>query len=87
MIRTRDRTKDRVTLVLEGEVLGPWVDELRRACDRALASHSAVTLDLGAVGFIDRAGLGLVRELERRQVRVTNCSPFVVEQLRGVAAR
>jgi len=86
MIVTRDVTTDRATLVLEGGVLGPWVDELRRACDGALASHRVVTLDLGAVGFIDRAGLALFRELEGRQVRVTNCSPFVAEQLRGIVA-
>ena len=86
MIATRDVTKAQATLVLEGEVLGPWVDELRRTCDRALASHGVVTLDLGAVGFIDRAGLALFRELEGRTVRVTNCSPFVAEQLRGIVA-
>jgi ABC-type transporter Mla MlaB component len=86
MIATRDETPDRMTLVLEGGVLGPWVDELRRACDRALAGHRALTLDLGAVGFIDHAGLAFFRELDRRHVRLTNCSPFVAEQLRGVLA-
>jgi len=86
MIATRDVTEDRMTLVLEGGVLGPWVDELRHACDRAFGTHGALTLDLGAVGFIDRAGLALFRELEGRRVRVTNCSPFVAEQLRGIVA-
>jgi ABC-type transporter Mla MlaB component len=86
MIATRDVTNDRTTLVLEGGVLGPWVDELRQACDRALGTHGALTLDVGAVGFIDHAGLALFRELEGRHVRVTNCSPFVAEQLRGIVA-
>jgi hypothetical protein len=85
MIR-RDVAADRTTLVLEGGVLGPWVDELRRVCDQALQRCGTVTLDLGAVGFIDRAGLALFRELESRQVRLTNCSPFVAEQLRGIVA-
>ncbi len=84
MIGTRAAASDRTTLVLEGGVLGPWVDELRQACARALAAHDAVTLDLGAVGFIDHAGLALFRELDSRRVRVTNCSPFVAEQLRGI---
>ena len=86
MIATRNVTTDRVTLVLEGGVIGPWVDELRLACNRALGTHGALTLDLGGVGFIDRAGLALFRELGDRSVRVTNCSPFVAEQLREIAA-
>jgi hypothetical protein len=86
MIATRDVTTERVTLVLEGGVIGPWVDELRVACDRALGTHGALTLDLRGVGFIDRAGLALFRELEGRPVRVTNCTPFVAEQLREIVA-
>jgi len=86
MIATRDVTTDGVTLVLEGGVIGPWVDELRLACDQALRTHGALTLHLGGVGFIDRAGLALFRELEGRPVRVTNCSPFVAEQLREIVA-
>jgi ABC-type transporter Mla MlaB component len=86
MIATREITVDRVTLALEGGVIGPWVDELRRACDRALGTHGALTLDLGGVGFIDRAGLSLFRALQDRPVRVTNCSPFVAEQLREIVA-
>lgn len=86
MIAKQELTKDRVTLVLEGGVLGPWVDELRCACNQALEQCATLTLDLGAVGFIDRAGLALFRELEGRRVRVTNCSPFVAEQLKGIVA-
>jgi hypothetical protein len=69
------------TLVLEGRLIGPWVDELRGACEKALRAPARLTLDLGAVTFIDRDGVALLRRLVRRDADVTNCSPFVAEQL------
>ena len=35
--------------------------------------------------FIDSSGVALFHELAMRQVRFTNCSPFVAEQLRQAA--
>lgn len=71
-----------LTLYLEGRVMGPWVAELRRACERALAQGRGLTLDVAGVSFLDRDGVGLLRGLMHRQVAVTRCSPFVAEQLR-----
>lgn len=75
-------------LRLEGQVRGPWVEELRRACDRFLAENghngTPLVLDLAGVSFIDADGRALVRELTSRRVLVTNCSPFVAEQLKEV---
>lgn len=70
------------TLVLEGRLVGPWVEELRRSCDKALAATDRLTLDLGTVTFVDREGIELLRSLADRQAQLTNCSPFVAEQLR-----
>ena len=36
----------RPKLRIEGRVIGPWVVELRRACERALAGAAELTLDL-----------------------------------------
>jgi anti-anti-sigma regulatory factor len=71
-----------VTLKLEGRVIGPWVEELRRSCERALATGAAPTLDLSDVSFIDRSGVELFRNLRNRQVLLLNCSRFVAEQLK-----
>jgi len=74
-----DRT---TTLFLEGKLVGPWVEELRRSCEQALGTTVELTLDLGTVSFIDRAGIELLRSLADRHARLNNCSPFVAEQLR-----
>jgi anti-anti-sigma regulatory factor len=70
------------TLVLEGRLIGPWVEELRHSCEKALDSTTGLILDLGRVTFIDREGIGLLRKLADRHAQVTNCSAFVAEQLR-----
>jgi anti-anti-sigma factor len=73
-----------VLLRLEGQVSGPWVDALRRACEEWNTSAGELVLDLGGVSFIDHTGLALFRELARQRVRFTNGSVFVTEQLREV---
>jgi anti-anti-sigma regulatory factor len=77
------------SLRLEGQVTGPWVEELRRACDQMLGKNghrgSRLVLDLAEVSFIDADGVTLFRELTARRVVVTHCSPFVAEQLKEVA--
>lgn len=70
------------TLILEGRLVGPWVEELRRSCEESLRAHDGLTLDLGAVTFVDRGGLALLRSLADRDVHLERCSPFVAEQIR-----
>jgi anti-anti-sigma regulatory factor len=78
-----------VFLRLEGQVRGLWIEELRRACDHILGKNghhrNRLVLDLAEVSFIDADGVTLFRELSARRVLVTNCSPFVAEQLKEVA--
>jgi anti-anti-sigma regulatory factor len=72
-----------VTLRLEGRVIGPWVWELRKACERLLASGQALALDLGEVDFVDRNGVGLFLSLKSRGVSLVECSPFLAEELKA----
>lgn len=87
--RTEYRERDGVLLRLEGDVRGEWVDELRRACDEAAGTSDRpsrqLVLDLRDVLFIDARGVVLFHELSARSAELTNCSPFVAEQLREVA--
>ena len=69
-------------LHLEGQIIGPWVDELERTCD-ALLAERPITLDLRDVSFVERRGVHLLRELGTRGVPLLHCSPFVAEQLKG----
>jgi hypothetical protein len=71
-----------VTLRLEGRVVGPWVEELRRACEGVLDAGAMLALDLSEVSFVDRNGVELVRSLRNQNVTLLNCSPFVTEQLK-----
>lgn len=68
---------------------GPWVEELRRVCFDALRNNPWVdpylVLDLADVSFLDSDGVALFRELASRGVAFAHGSPFIAEQLRGVA--
>lgn len=70
-------------LKLEGRVIGPWVDELRRVSEKILASGATLTFDLSEVTFVDREGIELFRNLRNRQAVFLNSSVFVTEQLKA----
>lgn len=72
-----------VTLRVEGRIIGPWVAELRTCCEAALADRQAFDLELQDVEYADAAALELLLNLPSRGARVTNCSPFLAEQLRA----
>jgi len=91
MLRINVGTKADDTAVallrLEGQVTGPWVNELRRVCDETIGIDSQahpLVLDLTDVFFIDADGVALFQELAARHVTVTNGSLFVTEQLKEV---
>ena len=69
-------------LDLEGQVIGPWVQELDRVCEPILASGAGLSLDLSSVSFISREGVELLSRLRGRRTRLLNCSRFVAEQLK-----
>ena len=75
--------RDRVTVHLEGRLVGPWVDALRRACEDHLGRGGRLTVDFARVSFVDRDGVALCRRLRERHAHLQNCSPFVKEQLDG----
>jgi ABC-type transporter Mla MlaB component len=69
MLRIRITTRSEgVTLVLEGRLAGPWVDELAR-CWAALAATQdagSICVRLDAVTFIDAAGKVLLRTMHEK---------------------
>ena len=71
------------TLRLEGDVIGLWVDELRRSSEEPLAAGAQLTVDLADVGFADREGIELLQRLAARGVSVVNASRFVAEQIKA----
>lgn len=71
-----------VRLLLEGWLVGPWVDELRNQSEQQLSGAKVLTLDLGKVLFADPQGVALLRELAKRRVEYVNCSSFLSQQLK-----
>jgi hypothetical protein len=76
-----DTGRDDMVLRLEGQIIGPWVEELQRTC-HWLRAGRAIALDLADVSFVERRGIELLRELRGRGVPLLNCTPFVAEQLK-----
>jgi anti-anti-sigma regulatory factor len=72
-----------VALTLEGRVVGPWVGELCRVCETLLSQGRALVLDLAGVTFADASGVSALASFASRGVSLTNCSPFVQEQLKS----
>jgi ABC-type transporter Mla MlaB component len=67
--------------MLEGKLVGPWVDVLRNVCAAPLERLELRYLDLAEVAFVDAAGATLLQELIGHGVAITRCSAFVAELL------
>jgi len=72
-----------VTLFVEGQIIGPWVDELRKTIEQLLNQGRFLTLDLTDATFADRDGVTLLLSLHQRAVSLTGCSPFLSKQLKS----
>ena len=71
-----------IELSLEGKLVGPWVDELRRLSHEALSQNKSLTLNLEKVWFVDARGAALLRDLAGRHVAHNNCSQFVSQLMK-----
>jgi hypothetical protein len=72
-----------VTLRAEGRLTGPWVEELRTACDvHSSPDEVQLYLELEDISFADVAGVELLKELRNRGVSLVRTTPFLAEQLK-----
>ena len=67
---------------LEGKLLEPWISELQDACQAVRKQDAVATLDLAGLSYVDAPGAIALRDLIRRGVAVTGCSPLVSELLK-----
>ena len=77
-----NESEQQVRLTLEGWLVGPWVDELRKESEQHISKAKALRLDLAKVLFVDPRGVALLRELSDRRVEYVNCSTFLRQQLK-----
>jgi len=81
-----------LSLILEGRLVGPWVDELRRLCQERGAAKKGLqtTVDLCGVTAMDRRGQALLDDLFHRGAAL-RCSDvmnqYLVEQMAGAGAQ
>jgi ABC-type transporter Mla MlaB component len=76
-----------VTLRVEGRITGPWVEELRTACNvHTFPDDVQLSLELADISFADTAGIALLRELRTRGVGLIRTTPFLAEQLKEGAS-
>jgi hypothetical protein len=84
---SEDRSSQKVAILrLEGQAIGPWVEEVRKSCEQALTLDKELVLDLAELSFADRGAIALFRELISRRVALINCSPLMAEQLKQAAS-
>ncbi|SRR6266404_5456900 len=77
---------DRVTLKLEGKLVGIWVAELEtawRSAASGLADRS-LHLDMRAVDHVDQAGVFLLALLRQRGVQLTVSGMVMSELVRSI---
>jgi hypothetical protein len=78
-ITTLEGADSRPILRLEGKLLEPWVDEVRRAC----MVRRPPLLDLSALTYMDAAGVRFLQELLHEGAAIAACSGFVSALLEG----
>ena len=71
-----------VVLRLEGRIVGPWVTELQKSCEEALAEGRSLKLHLAGVEFMDTRGVVLLSRLRASGVALLESTPFMAEQLK-----
>lgn len=74
-----------VTLQLEGQISGKWVDLLQLTTEEYLYREAKLILDLNKISFADRGGIVLLKQLVGRQVSILNASPFIAQQITAAA--
>ncbi len=79
-----------LSLILEGRLVGPWVDELRRISAIHITRNVPLTIDLEGVTSMDVRGQALLDELRRDGARL-RCSDvmnrYLVEQMARPAGK
>jgi anti-anti-sigma regulatory factor len=76
-----DRDDEKITFLLEGRIVGQWVDEFSKECETALAGGHRIILDLSRVLFADEQGIDTLNRLIGERIELTGCSLFLSELL------
>ncbi len=83
MLRITETHRDARSMILklEGQIVSEWNDELERQCGMMLNQGRAVSLDLSAVSYVDRRGVGVLISLRDRGVGIVNATALLWQLL------
>ena len=67
------------SFVLEGKLIGPWVEELEKGWKSALAANPSrmMLVDLADVSFIDSEGRALLARMRQKGVRLLSTGVLI----------
>jgi len=74
--------KQFLTLKIEGKIVGLWVEELRKECEKCLKRKNQLILDLSDVDYIDEKGVKILRGILGPRVQAIGLSFFLEGLLR-----
>ena len=74
-------------LRLEGRVVAEWPALLEQACSELLRTRYEVSLDLVGVSFVNRAGVEVLKRLNRAGTEILCASGPVANLLAGAGVR
>jgi hypothetical protein len=78
MLRITNKTVARkALLVLEGRLVGEWVQVLNEECSAQIKKGRALSLDLSGLTFVDQDGIALLRQLKGFNASFIECPAFV----------
>ncbi len=80
---TTNRNQKSVSLRLEGQIEGPWVEVLRNTWAEAIGrdGHGEIVVDLGEVSFANPEGTDLLLRMRRQGGKLIKPSGFMREVL------
>ncbi len=65
------------TLRVEGQIVSHWIAELEREIKRSLGGNRRVILDFAQVNFVSLDGAKMLKNLDLKNVAITNCSGMI----------
>ena len=88
MFRITNKTVARkALLVLEGRLVGEWVQVLNEECSAQIKKGRALSLDLSGLTFVDQDGIALLRQLKGLNASFIECPAFVAALCRTRGGR
>lgn len=76
------------SFVLEGKLIGPWVKELEKYWQSAVATNPSrmMLVDLADVTFVDQQGRDLLKEMRHQGVRLLSHGVLIDAIVAGIEA-